>query len=93
MNPQGGIDRFLFGLMVNRQSDFTSADLGKAIEIAGNYSPSAAFDRARTYWQRTHCNGEMIALAFAKGVRWLAMLRRDEGQAAFDVKCQELRNL
>ena len=92
MKSCDGIRKFLDGLI--SRSEMTADDLEKAIQITGNYSPSSAFKRAREYWRISHLStNSMCALAFAKGVRWLAMLRRDEGQEAFETECERLRGL
>ena len=53
------------------------------VEIARTKSPSAAFGLAEaTAW--LHGFIPMEALAIAKATRWLAVVRRDYGQAEFD---------
>lgn len=91
MKPLDGIQKFLNGLI--SQSLMTNDDLEKAIHIAGNYQPSSAFKRAQEYWQINKSKLPVSALAFAKGVRWLSMLRRDQGQQAFESEIQKLKEL
>lgn len=67
-----------------------TSDIEKAIEIAGSKSPSASFDAAGLHARSTG-KDQMTSLAFAKGTRWLAMIRRNEGQQAFDAAVAELR--
>lgn len=52
----------------------------KFIEIAATKSPSAAFDLASRLAMLNGVN----QLAAAKATRWLAVVRRDHGQEAFD---------
>lgn len=59
------------------------ADLKEAIRIAEENSPSSAFDRAARYYGIQH-GIVSEQRAFAKGVRWLAMIRRDESSEAFN---------
>ena len=61
-----------------------------AIELADQFAPSKAFDRARDWWQRQH-SSEWHGLGFAKGVRWLAMLRRDSDEKTYTAACHQLR--
>jgi len=51
----------------------------KLIEIAATKSPSAAFDLAEAT-ARNHGHTLNEALAVAKGVRWLAVIKRDYGE-------------
>ncbi|MBU4580292.1 HD domain-containing protein [Patescibacteria group bacterium] len=64
------------------QGYMTYADLKEAIRIAEKNSPSSAFDRAARHYG-IHYGIVSEQRAFAKGVRWLAMIRRDESPAAF----------
>ena len=67
-------------------------DLEEAIKIASEKSPTGAFRSAGIYFVGKHGTGIYNGyLAFQKGTRWLAMIRRDEGQAAFDAAVAELR--
>lgn len=50
------------------------------VEIAATKSPSAAFDLA----SRLAAINGVDSLAAAKAARWLAVIRRDYGQAEFD---------
>jgi hypothetical protein len=52
----------------------------KFVEIAATKSPSAAFDLASRLAMLNGVN----QLAAAKATRWLAVVRRDHGQEAFD---------
>lgn len=84
MDAKSGI-RFLSMLFLGSRYPMDKADLEEAIRIAGEKSPSAAFKLAQRYYVVRH--GRAVTdgyLAFAKGTRWLAILRRDEGQAAFE---------
>lgn len=91
MKPLDGIQKFLNGLI--SQSLMTDDDLQKAIQIAENYQPSSAFKRAQEYWQINKTGLPISALAFAKGVRWLSMLKRDQGQKVFEAECERLRQI
>lgn len=91
MDAQTGVG-FLKLLVAQELAD--AEDIAKAIEIAKAKSPSASFDAAGRAFAIRH--GGAVSngyLAFAKGTRWLAMVRRDEGQAAFDKAADELRQL
>jgi hypothetical protein len=92
VTPNEGVDRFLGGLIVE---DLLEPDeLQRVIDIGARRSPSAAFNAiASDYQLRMKYSDRMVLLALQKGARWLAMLRRDEGQAVFEAKCHELRTL
>lgn len=91
MNAQDGA-LFLQILLQDQSCPMDSDDLEEAIRLAGEYSPSAVFHRAAQYFASKH--GETRShLGFAKGTRWLAMIRRDEGREAFCRKADELRRL
>ena len=93
MNAQAGT-QFLILLLSSDEYPMDTTDLEEAIRIASVKSPSGAFDAAQLYYATRH--GSMVArgyLGFAKGTRWLAMIRRDEGQAAFDRALQQLRQV
>lgn len=82
---------FLRQLLQDSRYTMTADDLEEAIRLAGQYSPSAAIDRAGRHYRTAHVGvGEMEILAFAKGVRWLAVLRRDEGERAFETAAATL---
>lgn len=89
MDAQTGIG-FLKILFRDGRADGTNIE--KAIEIAGSKSPSASFDAAALH-ARLHGKDQMTSLTFAKGTRWLAVLRRDEGEEAFKKSVVELRNM
>ena len=55
----------------------------KFVEIARTKSPSAAFGLAEAT-ARLHGFSPIEALGIAKATRWLAVVRRDYGQAEFD---------
>jgi len=90
MKAQDGVI-FLSALLREPSSGMTDEDLEEAIRLAGQYSPSAVFNRAATYWQSRHGQVGHLSLGFAKGTRWLAMIRRDEGQQAFEQTADRLR--
>lgn len=91
MDAKTGIN-FLKFLLQEGKAD--ASDIEKAIETAESKSPSASFDAAARAFALRH--GTAVSngyLAFAKGTRWLAVLRRDSGQAAFDQAAAELRQM
>ena len=88
MDARGGVQIFLS--LPAAQGRIEAADIEKAIEIASSKSPSASFDVAGLH-ARIKGLDQMTGLVFAKGVRWLAMIRRDEGQEVFEKACAELR--
>jgi hypothetical protein len=73
-------------------AQFAPEDRERAIEIARKCAPSGAFRLAQL---TASARGQSIAnaLAFAKGTRWLAVIRRDEGVAAFLSAVEEVRRL
>ncbi len=75
-----------------REGKVVGVDIEKAIEIAGTKSPSASFNAASLHARLTG-KGQMTSLTFAKGTRWLAMIRRDEGDEAFKKAAEELRQM
>lgn len=84
--------RTLVLLLANYRGPTDAADFEKAIGIAREKSPSAAFDAAMKYYQSRHgATAQMQALGFAKSTRWLAVLRRKEGDKAFSDVVAELR--
>lgn len=85
--------RFLELLLANPSSGMTAEDLEEAIRLAGGYSPSASFSRASQHWVLKRGRGGFFYLGFAKGTRWLAMIRRDEGIDAFNAAADQLRNV
>ena len=85
---------FLAILFLNDQYPMDGDDVEEAIRIAGKKSPSGAINEAQRYYILRH--GSAVSdgyLGFAKGTRWLAMIRRDEGKVAFEKKVVELRQL
>lgn len=89
MTAQQGMRRFLFAGKTLGQ--LTATDIELAIEIAARKNPSAAVKEAQRQWIFCHPEHRDWAMGFGKGVRWLALIRRDEGQVAFEVVCEELR--
>lgn len=93
MDAQRG-SNFLAILLLNDEIPMNGDDLEEAIQIAGSKSPSSAFGAAQRYYIVKHGSAVLNGyLGFAKGARWLAMIRRDEGQKAFEVKVNEMRQL
>lgn len=93
MDARSGI-KFLAVLLSDSRYPMDAGDLEEAVRIASNKSPSAAFGMAQRYYASRHgSNVHDGYLGFAKGTRWLAVLRRDEGQAAFDAAVAELREV
>lgn len=89
MNAKQGT-QFLIALIAGKY--ITPADLEKAIEIAATKSPSAAFGAAQLYYITRHGQGVSNSyLGFAKGTRWLAVLRRDQGLQVFEAEAEKLR--
>lgn len=88
MTARDGVRAFLF--VGKALGQLTADDVELAIEIARVKNPSSAFSRAAHGWRLRH-PGTLGETGFAKGVRWLAMIRRDEGQTAFLAVCEELR--
>ena len=85
---------FLLQLLLGDQYPMDGDDLEEAIRIAGKKSPSGAIDEAQRYYILRHGSAVLNGyLGFGKGTRWLAMIRRDEGQMAFEKKVAELRQL
>lgn len=76
-------DRIGFLAFLISQGHMAYADLKEAIRIASENSPSSAFDRAARYYA-IHYGIVNNQRAYAKGVRWLAMIRRDESLEAFN---------
>jgi hypothetical protein len=87
MDAQEGV---IFLLRLNQAGKADRDDLEKAIQLAGSNSPARAIKEAKLYY-RTKYGGEWDALSFGKGVRWLAIIRRGEGAAAFQKKAAELK--
>lgn len=91
MDARNGM-QFLIALFCFPESKMDLEDLEEAIRIASTKSPSGSFDAAQRYYIMRHGSSVHAGyLAFAKGTRWLAMVRRDEGQQAFEAATEELR--
>lgn len=85
---------FLLQILLNDQFPMDGDDLEGAIRIAGEKMPKSAFNKALRYYKMRHGNSDLNgSLGFAKGTRWLAMIRRDEGEKVFEVKVSKLRQL
>ena len=78
-----------FLLLLFKQQRIDAKSLEKAIEIAGSKSPSASFDIAGVYTQ-TRGWDQMTSLTYAKGVRWLAIILRDQGANEFDKTAEKM---
>ena len=84
MDAKNGL-QFLAVLFSDSRYPMDFADLEEAVKIARSKSPSSAFDVAQRYYILKHGSSVLNGyLAFAKGTRWLAILRRDEGSNAFE---------
>lgn len=89
MDARSGVQTFL--ALPVLQGRLTAEDIEKAIQIASEKSPSGAIRAGQVAFIIAHgSSGQMAALAFGKGCRWLAMVRRDEGQEAFEKAAEEL---
>lgn len=53
------------------------------VELARRHSPSAVGRHAQMCVTLAGCSGAMLLLAAEKGTRWLAVILRDHGEAAF----------
>jgi len=89
MEAKDGVGFLAFLISVGRM---TYRDLKEVIRIAEENSPSSAFDRAARHYG-IHYGIVSEQRAFAKGVRWLAMIRRDDGQDAFQKAADNLREV
>lgn len=88
------IDGIQFLTVLLGQDVIDADDITKAIEIAERKSPSAAITLAQRHFAIRYGGGRsMTALTYGKGVRWLAVLRRDQGQNVFLTKAEELQAL
>ena len=93
MEAQDGI-QFLILLLKDQRYPMDTQDLEAAIKIASRRQPTGAFKEAARHYAARH--GSCVAsgyLGFAKGTRWLAVLRRDEGEQAFEEICQKLKEV
>lgn len=90
MDAQNGIQ---FLIVLFQQGLIDGDDIIKAIEIAGSKSPSASVALSERHFAIKYTGRTMSSLSYGKGVRWLAMIRRDEGQDAFELKIAELQLL
>lgn len=88
MTAQEGVRALLF--VGKALGQLSADDVELAIKIARVKNPSSAYSRAAHGWHLRH-PGSLGETGFAKGTRWLAIIRRDEGQTAFVVVCEELR--
>ena len=92
MDAQTG-SNFLLQLLLNDQFPMDGSDLEEAVKIAGEKMPKSAFNEARRLYKMRHGDSDLNgSLGFAKGARWLAVIRRDEGKAAFGAKVTMLYN-
>ncbi len=64
----------------------------QCLSIARDKSPSASFDLA-TIAATQHGVRGMDAIAVAKATRWLAVIRRDHGEATFNEAVARLANM
>lgn len=93
MEARSGI-QFLAMLLSDPRYPMDAVDFEEAVRIAGSRSPSAAFGDAERYYVVRHGRAVQNGyLGFAKGTRWLSVLRRDEGQAAFEAAVASLREM
>lgn len=92
MDAQNGIG---FLKMLIRIGGADVDDIEEAIKIASEKSPSASFKVAGRYFFAKHGQDDPASecFAFAKGTRWLAMIRRDEGATSFQKAVAELRQM
>lgn len=65
-------------------------DVIEAIMIASRKSPSRAIKDGQAYAYRNRKGDQMQQLTFGKAVRWLAMLRCEEGDEMFAIRALEL---
>lgn len=93
MDAKRGVETFL--TFPISQGLLTKDDLEKAIEIASEKSPSSAITAGQLAYRIAHpeCRSTLAVENYGKGVRWLAIIRRDEGQEAFKKAFTELRQL
>mgnify|MGYP001583388539 CR=1 FL=1 len=93
MEARDGV-QFLSQLLQSPQYAMTADDMEEAIVLAARCSPSSAIDRGMRLYRVAHPSaGQMEALAYGKGGRWVAIIRRDEGQEAFEAECAKLRRI
>lgn len=91
MEAHAGI-QFLSLLLSSPKHPMDVEDLEKAIEVAGKREPTGAFKEAGRYYCSRHGTGINNGyLAFQKGTRWLAIIRRDESDEKFKQACESLR--
>ena len=88
MTASQGVELFLLGPA--RAGRLSCEAVEEAIDLASTYAPSSAFDRAQQWCQQCGTSNQWSALGFAKGVRWLAMLRRDGEMETFTTVCHQL---
>ena len=80
---------FLVRLHQSSPGAMAQEDWHQAFEIVASNGSSASFKAAQRYYGSKH-SGSLEALAFAKGVRWLSILRQEEGEQAFKEVCEQL---
>lgn len=84
---------FLLLILFDGCYPMDGSDLEEAIRVAGEQSVKRAFKDAQQHYKLRHGSSDLNgSLGFAKGIRWLAMIRRDEGTVAFDGKVSALYN-
>ena len=69
-------------------SRLSEEEAAQGIKIASSSAPSSAFKEAQAAF---FGQSAMAAINYGKAVRWLAVLRRDEGEAAFLAAADEIR--
>lgn len=88
MTASQGVELFLLRPARARQLSVGAAE--EAIEIASTYEPNSAINRAEQWWRANESANPMGALGYGKGVRWLAILRRDGEMEKFTATCRQL---
>ena len=80
---------FLVRLYQSSKQAMTAEDWSQAFEIAASNGSSASFKAAERYYDSRHSDS-LATRGFAKGVRWLSILRQQEGEQAFKEVCEQL---
>ena len=88
MTASQGVEMYLLGPA--RAGRLSCEAVEEAIELASNHAPSSACSRAQEWWRAHESPSQMAALQFSKGIRWLAMLRRDGEMERFTTVCHQL---
>ena len=88
MDAQTGVQ---FLLLLKQVGKADQQDLEEAVKIAELKSPSRAIKDAQMYHYLRYGDQMSASLTFGKGCRWLAIIRRDEGNAAFRARVAELK--